>query len=102
MKKALIFGLLAIVLLALTACAAGVNQMEDTENPEGEVAGFWRGLWHGFISPVTFIISLFNQNVGVYEVHNNGTWYDFGFMFGISIILGGGGGTGARARRKGR
>jgi hypothetical protein len=102
MKRALVFGLLAIVLLTLAACAAGPNQMEDTEDPQGEVAGFWRGLWHGIISPVTFIISLFNQNVGVYEVHNNGTWYDFGFMLGVSIIFGGGGGTGARARRRWR
>jgi hypothetical protein len=102
MKRALVFGLLAIVVVTLAACAAGPNQMEDTENPRGEVAGFWRGLWHGIISPVTFIISLFNQNVGVYEVHNNGTWYDFGFMLGVSIIFGGGGGTGARARRRWR
>ena len=102
MKKAYVFGLLAIVLLSFTACAAGANEMEGSENPEGDVAGFWRGLWHGIIAPVTFIISLFNQNVGVYEVHNNGTWYDFGFMLGVCIIFGGGGGTGARARRRGR
>jgi hypothetical protein len=102
MKKALIFGLLAIVLLTLTACSAGANQMEGQEDPQGEVAGFWRGLWHGIIAPVTFVISLFNQNVGVYEVHNTGTWYDFGFLLGASLIFGGGGGTGARARRRRR
>ena len=101
MKRALVFGLVAIVLLTLTACAAGTNQMEDTQDPQGEVAGFWRGLWHGVIAPVTFIISLFNQNVGVYEVHNTGAWYDFGFLFGVSIVLGGGCG-GARARRRRR
>ena len=100
MKKALVLGLLAIVLLTLSACAAGPNEMADTENPEGEVAGFWRGLWHGIISPVTFVISLFNDNVSIYEVHNTGGWYDFGFMFGVSIIFGGGGG--GAARRRGR
>lgn len=99
MKKLLVFGLLVITLLTLTACAAGVNQLEGSEDPEGEVVGFWRGLWHGFISPLTFIISIFNQNVGIYEVHNNGTWYDFGFLLGASIIFGGGG-TGAGRRRR--
>ena len=100
MKKVLVFGLLAIVLLSFTACAAGPNEMVETENPEGEVAGFWRGLWHGIIAPVTFIVSLFSDSVGVYEVHNNGGWYDFGFLIGMTIIFGGGGGgAGSRRRR---
>jgi len=63
--------------------------MADTPNDEGEVAGFWIGLWHGFASPVMFIISLFNKSVEVYEVHNNGGWYTFGFLLGASAILGG-------------
>jgi hypothetical protein len=96
-KKAFVFGLLAIVLLSFTACAAGPNEMEGSENPEGDVAGFWRGLWHGIIAPVTFVVSLFNDNVSVYEVHNSGAWYDFGFLLGMVIIFGGGGGSGGRA-----
>jgi hypothetical protein len=27
----------------------------------------------------------------VYEVHNSGNWYDFGFVFGAGILFGGGG-----------
>jgi len=38
----------------------------------GSVAGFWLGLWHGLIAPITFVISLFSDNVNFYEVHNNG------------------------------
>jgi hypothetical protein len=34
----------------------------------------------------------------MYEVHNNGGWYDFGFILGMMIIFGGGAG-GAQARR---
>jgi hypothetical protein len=34
----------------------------------------------------------------MYEVHNNGGWYNFGFLLGMMILLGGGGG-GAAARR---
>lgn len=91
-----------LVLLVLAGCAPGPNTMAGTANAEGEVAGFWMGLWHGFIAPVTFIISLFNKNVEVYEVHNNGGWYTFGFVFGLSIIFGGssGGAAGSRRRRR--
>jgi hypothetical protein len=45
-------------------------------------AGFSAGLWHGIITPITFIVSLFNPNVGIYETNNNGGWYDFGFVLG--------------------
>jgi len=31
----------------------------------------------------TFIISLFDPTVDIYEIHNNGGWYDFGFFLGI-------------------
>jgi hypothetical protein len=63
-------------------------------------AGFWLGLWHGIISPVTFVISLFTRSVEMYEVHNNGGWYNFGFLLGVSIILGGSAGGTARRRSR--
>ena len=56
-----------------------------------KVAGFWAGLWHGLICIITFIISLFTDSVGVYEINNNGNWYNFGFVLGIIISLGHGG-----------
>jgi hypothetical protein len=37
----------------------------------------------------------------MYEVHNTGNWYNFGFLLGMMIILGGGSG-GAAARRNRR
>lgn len=58
-------------------------------------AGFWAGLWHGLVSPVTFIVSLFNPNVRIYETTNRGRLYDFGFIIGISGAFGGGASTGA-------
>ena len=91
MKKILI----AVLLIAATGCAASPNEMASRD--EGK-AGFWLGLWHGFILPFTFIISLFSDKVGIYEINNTGNWYNFGFMFGVSIIFGGGGGgAGSRA-----
>jgi len=38
-----------------------------------------------------FVASLFKSNLGIYEVHNNGAWYNFGYLFGLACILGGGG-----------
>lgn len=89
MKRTLV--VLLLLALTLSACAAGPNALADTPDEDGEVAGFWQGLWHGVISPVTFVISLFNDNVSVFDVHNNGGWYVFGFLLGASIIFGGGG-----------
>lgn len=84
-------------LLALSACAAGPNPALDT-GPDP--AGFWLGLWQGFISPITLIVSLFTDDVSIYEVQNNGNWYDVGFMIGVSAFFGGGAGGGAAGRRR--
>ena len=59
----------------------------------------WLGLWQGSISPITFLISLFTSEVNIYEVQNNGNWYDFGFMLGVSMAFGGGGSVGKSWRR---
>lgn len=50
--------------------------------------GFLYGLLHGFIAPVSFIVSLFSDN-RIYAYPNTGLWYDFGFMIGISGFSGG-------------
>ena len=68
---------------------AGPNELEQSENAKGEIAGFWRGLWHGMIAPFAFLVSLFREDVGVYETHNNGRWYNFGFILGLMIVFGG-------------
>ena len=85
--------LLLVCGVALAACAPGPNTAADGN------AGFWLGLWHGFICPFTFVVSLFNDTVNVYEVNNSGNWYNFGFVLGASVIFGGGG-SGARGRRR--
>ena len=91
MKKYTLVGVMLVVMLILAACAAGPNELAGAVSDQVEAAGFWLGLWHGFISPVTFIVSLFNHNVNIYEVYNNGGWYNFGFILGAMIIFGGGG-----------
>jgi len=79
-------GLLIVLAgLLLSGCAPGPNPTTG----EGTEAGFWLGLWHGFIAPVTFVISLFTDSVNLYEVHNTGNWYDVGFFFGFVSSAGG-------------
>lgn len=81
---------MVLVALLLAGCAAGANPDVGVADAAGTVAGFWQGLWHGFISPVTFVISLFTERVNIYEIHNSGNWYDFGFVVGAGILFGGG------------
>jgi hypothetical protein len=100
-KNMLIFGLL-LLSLAAVSCTAGPNRLQNVPDEEGEVAGFWMGLWHGLISPITFILSLFTENIYVFEVHNNGGWYILGFLLGASITFGGSGGGAASSRKKKR
>lgn len=94
-----ITALMVLLVLIASSCAAGPNTALDVPSAEGEIAGFWMGLWHGLIVPVTFVVSLFSDTVSVYEVHNSGGWYDLGFLLGASVFLGGGG-AGARSSRR--
>ncbi|HEY6917389.1 MAG TPA: hypothetical protein VI381_07085 [Allosphingosinicella sp.] len=68
--------------LALSACAA--RQTAEAVAPAAP--GFLLGLWHGFIFPVAWIVSLFVSDVAVYAVPNNGGWYDFGYFLGIVVF----------------
>ena len=98
-KRLLLVSTAILAMLLLVGCAAGTNPTVDVLDADGNSVGFWSGLWHGVISPITFIISLFTDNVNLYEVYNSGNWYDFGFIFGVSIIFGGGA-RGAKRRSK--
>lgn len=101
MARTLFLVLLVLSLLLLAGCAAGPNPNISRPVQEVKVAGFWLGLWHGIIAPITFVISLFSKTVNLYEVYNNGGWYNFGFVLGLSISFGGSG-AGSRGRRKSR
>ena len=100
MRRMAVLILISVLLMTLAGCAPGPNTLRRSPDQEGEVAGFWLGLWQGIIAPVTFIISLFSDKVDMYEVHNNGGWYNFGFLLGMIIIFGGSGGGAARGRRR--
>jgi hypothetical protein len=80
---------LAIVAAALALAACVATQAADAVAPHGP--GFLLGLWHGFIFPVAWLVSVFVPSVAVYAVPNDGGWYDFGYFLGIVVF-----GVGAR------
>ena len=81
----------APLLLALLLSACAATQSDAAIATAATTPGFWLGLWHGFIFPVAFIVSLFMPDVAIYAVPNNGGWYDFGYFLGIVVF-----GVGAR------
>lgn len=94
MKKLNLYGKSAMLLyfvffiLIITGCA-DVTPIQDCviDKP----SGFLGGLWHGLIAPLSFIGSLFIDDIAMYAVNNNGGWYDFGFVIGAGILFGGSG-----------
>jgi len=88
-----------VIALSLIACMPGPNPLGETPTANHGVAGFWLGLWHGIIIWVSFIVSLFNPSVSVYEVHNSGWAYDLGFAIGAATLHGGGASAARRRRR---
>ena len=100
MRSYRILGIVVLLLFVVASCAPGPNTLEKTPDDEGKVAGFWKGLWHGLIAPITFIISIFSKAVRLYEVHNNGTWYNLGFVLGAGLFLQGGILGSRKARKK--
>jgi hypothetical protein len=105
MKKTLALSLCAMLLFLMAGCAPDTSVQVNTPNasmqlrapgpnplvnqPDGQglVARAGAGLWHGLIAPVTLIISFFNSDVHMYEVHNAGSEYDFGFLLGVTIVI---------------
>lgn len=83
-KIALIFALIILLLLILGGCVPG-----DGTNSETKPAGFFWGIWHGWIAPISLIASVFMPDIGMYEIHNSGFWYDLGYYMAIISGFGG-------------
>ena len=94
-----LFVIVLLLVNILAGCAPGPNVSKGTASEHNAVAGFWLGLWQGFIAPFVFVVSLFKNNLTIYEVHNNGAWYNFGYLFGLACFFGGGGNRTARRKQ---
>ena len=84
-----------LVAMSLTVAACVAKQSMSAVNPAAP--GFLEGVWHGFIFPIAWIVSLFTDDISVYAVPNNGAWYDFGYFVGICFL-----GVGARSSKRRR
>ena len=105
MKKLLVLVSSMILLVTLAGCGPdtnievntpdssiqlntpGVNPLANEPAENGRVAGVVQGLWHGIIAPVTLIMSFFNEEVQMYEVHNDGKEYNLGYLLGVAIVF---------------
>ncbi|MEP7137528.1 MAG: hypothetical protein ABI904_21605 [Chloroflexota bacterium] len=106
MNKLSLFVLATLAFVILAACAPGstvevntppsvaiqlsmpgTNPLANQPDTSGRVARFGAGLWHGLIAPISLFISFFNSDMHIYEVHNAGSEYDFGFMLGVGLIF---------------
>ena len=91
------------VLIGLAIVAVGIYIIVyhvgmPTRDLSGAPANFWLGLWQGLIVFLSFIASWFDNNIVLYQVNNNGFWYNLGYVIGL-IVIGAGGGGSARASR---
>jgi len=84
MHRMLKYGVPALLLMVLSACAS------QPSPPIPDVPGFFSGLWHGAIAPIAFVGGLLSD-IRMYAFPNTGSWYDFGFLIGLSVVWGGGG-----------
>jgi hypothetical protein len=87
--------IITLILLGTTSCVPG-NGRATVEEP----AGFFWGVWHGWIAPISLIASIFRDELSVYEVNNTGFWYDLGFYMAVISGFGGLGAARGRNRRK--
>ena len=82
--RRIVFASVCIIVLAISGCA------HQPQPSAFEPPGFWFGLLHGFLILFSFVGSLFTD-VRIYALPNSGGWYDFGYLIGAAVFLGGGG-----------
>ena len=77
----MVMGLVVVAALLVSGCAAGNGTYSATDQ-----AGFFSGIWHGWIAPFALIGHIFDRDIRVYETNNTGIWYDVGFY--VAVISG--------------
>jgi hypothetical protein len=80
---------LAVVAAAIYIIVYHVGMPTRAVDLSGAPANFWLGLWQGLIIVLSFIASWFDNNIVLYQVHNNGFWYNLGYLIALSVSVGG-------------
>ena len=70
--------LLLIAIITIVGCMPG-----DGNHTADQPAGFFWGVWHGLIAPISLIWGLFNSEIRLYEPQNTGWAYDLGFYLAV-------------------
>jgi len=83
-KNVLKIVIIILLVSFLMACFPGEGN-RTVDKP----AGFFLGIWHGWVAPFSLIFGIFNGNIRIYEVNNTGWWYDLGFYMAIISGFGG-------------
>ena len=86
--------LLLIAIITIVGCMPG-----DGNHTTDEPAGFFWGVWHGLIAPISLIWGLFNSEIRLYESQNIGWAYDLGFYL---AVIGGFSGSSSWSSSKGQ
>lgn len=81
-QRIMAFFAIIFVVMLLASCATQPHP--NTYDPPG----FFSGLLHGFLIFFSFIVSLFTD-YRIYAFPNSGGWYDFGYLLGASMFIGG-------------
>ena len=87
-KKNVLFVVAAVLMVVLFSGCADVSTVCPADGDH--LYGFWGGLWHGMVLPLSWIGSLISDNIAIYALNNSGGWYDFGFALGAGAVFGGG------------
>lgn len=83
-RKMLLLTSLLVVVALLSGCLPG-----DGSATPADPAGFFWGIWHGWLAPVSLVLSIFKPSLALYEVHNTGFFYDLGFYMAVVSGFGG-------------
>lgn len=75
-----------VLVVALTLASCETQPKPEAYDPPRVFLRFT----HGFLILFNFIASLFTD-VRIYNFPNYGGWYDFGYLIGASMFLGGSG-----------
>lgn len=84
-NKTFLLGLFGLTILLMASGCADVQEVHQCTT--GYTYGFWSGLWHGSIAPLSFIGELFSDDISIYAVNNSGGWYDFGYVLGLGGFI---------------
>lgn len=77
--------ILVVTLIFFSSCADAQHQVRQCVT--GYEYGFFSGAWHGSISPLAFVGSLFSDDISIYAVNNSGRGYDFGYVLGLVGVM---------------